>query len=100
MTLEELLNQLEPISYDGLETVKKFQLVLEEFPALKENLIKELSQNKKWVEKASLEKVFFVINDVRWKSNKTHFPDSTTLIFIGTEATPVVSITLTGKSRS
>ena len=100
MTLEELLNRLEPISYDGLETVKKFQLVLEEFPELKENLIKELSQNKKWVEKASLEKVFFVINDVRWKRNKAYFPDSTALIFIGTEATPVVSITLTGKSRS
>ena len=100
MTLEELLNRLEPISYDGLETVKKFQLVLEEFPALKENLIKKLSQNKKWVEKASLEKVFFLVNDVRWKSTKTLFPNTIALIFIGIEATPVVSITLTEKSRS
>ena len=101
MTLEELLNRLEPISYDGLETVKKFQLVLEEFPALKENLIKKLSQNKKWVEKASLEKVFFLVNDIHWKSStKTLFPNTIALIFIGIEATPVVSITLTEKSRS
>lgn len=64
MTLEELLNRLEPISYDGLETVKKFQLVLEEFPALKENLIEKLSHNKEWVDKASREKVFFLINAI------------------------------------
>ena len=92
MNLEEILERVE--SLDGFTPKSKLLEVLEKYPDLKKNLVKQLSLdiNKEWIEKAKKEKPFFLIYNDSWKGYLSYYPNSIQLKFIGTQNVPTISI--------
>lgn len=94
MEITEILEQVEPLAFDGCTGKAEFIRTLKKFPDLKKELENELSleSNHVWIEKAKQGKFFFLIYNDSWKNLKSPFPNSINLNFIGIHNTPVISI--------
>ena len=94
MNIEQLLERIEDLSFDGFTSKEKFLQLLESYPKFKEDLRKELSlnSNQEWIKKAQSEKVYFIINDDSWKKVKSNFSSGVRLNFVGIHYIPTISI--------
>ena len=100
MKIEEIIERIEDVSYDGCTPKSDFIKILNEFPEFKEELEKELAsveKNQEWLEKATHEKFYFNITNSSWKRNKSSFPNSIRLTFLTQDRIPTVSISINQK---
>ena len=87
---KDLLERIEP--YDKSASSKiEFDKALT--PELLSDLQRQLllEENKEWCDKARNGKVFYIVNDDRWKRNG-RFTPQITISFVGREKAPTISI--------
>lgn len=94
MDLEKIIERLEP--YDPSSSSKDdFLNQLKSFPELKESLKLQLASkdNSEWLAKVENGKIYFKINDDRWKLHiRNRCSPTLSLKLISPERVPIISI--------
>ena len=80
-------------SYDG-SSISRFLNLYMAHPHLRDCLNKQLKLNKEWVKKATNSKIYFIVNDLSWKTQTKSSEPNLRLGLIGPEKAPTISIDL------